>query len=66
MDSIFHKTKSVFSVVRLAKEEPRRFGKNGEVLINYDEAIDDTNALRRRSVTTGGAGGESKATHEHV
>lgn len=37
MDSIFRKTKNVFSVVRTAKEEPRRFGKNGEVLIRYEE-----------------------------
>ena len=35
MDSIFHKTDSVFSVVRVAKEEPRRYGKHGELLIDY-------------------------------
>lgn len=37
MDSIFHKTKSIWSVVRVANEEPRRYGKNGELLINYAE-----------------------------
>ncbi|KMQ42207.1 Sugar transporter, conserved site [Trichophyton rubrum] len=37
MDSIFRKTKSIFSVVKIARETPRRYGKNGEVLINYDE-----------------------------
>ena len=37
MDSIFAKCKSIFSVVSIAKEEPRRYGKNGEVLISYEE-----------------------------
>lgn len=46
MDAIFVKTKSVFSAVRVAREEPRRYGKNGEVLINYDET---DMAHRRRS-----------------
>jgi hypothetical protein len=35
MDTIFRKTKSVFTVVRVAREEPRRYGKNGELLIDY-------------------------------
>jgi len=46
MDAIFVKTKSIFSAVRVAREEPRRYGKNGEVLINYDET---DMAHRRRS-----------------
>ena len=46
MDAIFVKTKSIFSVVRVAKEEPRRYGKNGEVLISYEET---DMAQRRRS-----------------
>ncbi|PGH15291.1 hypothetical protein AJ79_02456 [Helicocarpus griseus UAMH5409] len=37
MDTIFHNTKSIFDVVKVAKDTPRRYGKNGEVLINYDE-----------------------------
>lgn len=37
MDTIFHKTKSIWSVVRVAREEPRRYGKNGELLINYTQ-----------------------------
>ncbi|KAE8452654.1 hypothetical protein EG329_013913 [Mollisiaceae sp. DMI_Dod_QoI] len=37
MDSIFQKTKSVFTVVRQAKEEPRRYGKHGETLIDYEQ-----------------------------
>ena len=37
MDSIFTKTKNIFTVVWTAKNEPRRYGKNGEVLIDYEE-----------------------------
>ncbi|CZT43586.1 probable MFS monosaccharide transporter [Rhynchosporium secalis] len=37
MDSIFLKTKSIFSTVKTAKDEPRRFDKNGDLLINYEE-----------------------------
>jgi hypothetical protein len=38
MDSIFQKTKNIFTVVWTAKHEPRRYGKNGEMLINYEES----------------------------
>lgn len=37
MDSIFLNTNSVFSLVSTARNTPRRYGKNGEVLINYEE-----------------------------
>ncbi|KAJ9611136.1 hypothetical protein H2200_004319 [Cladophialophora chaetospira] len=37
MDTIFHKTKNIFTVVWTAKHEPRRYGKNGEILIDYEE-----------------------------
>jgi hypothetical protein len=37
MDTIFQKTTSVWDVVRVAKETPRRYGKHGEVLIDYEE-----------------------------
>ncbi|MCJ1307675.1 hypothetical protein MMC25_001323 [Agyrium rufum] len=64
MDSIFRKTKSIWSVVRVANGEPRRYGKHGEVLIHYEET--EEHAVRRRSsVAPGGvlkngnhAGGE--------
>jgi hypothetical protein len=46
MDTIFHKTKNVFTVVWTAKNEPRRYGKHGEVLIEYE---DTGEAQRRRS-----------------
>jgi hypothetical protein len=53
MDTIFAKTKNIFTVVKTAKEEPRRYGKNGEVLINYDETEEH---FRRASVTSEKAG----------
>ena len=42
---IFRKSKSVFDTVRVAQDEPRRYGKNGELLIHYQE----TDEHRRRS-----------------
>ncbi|KAF4552316.1 Sugar (and other) transporter-like protein 46 [Elsinoe fawcettii] len=47
MDEIFHKTTSVFDVVSVAKHQPHRYGKNGELLINYEETEEYT--TRRRS-----------------
>lgn len=57
MDSIFAKCKSILTVVRIAREEPRRYGKNGEVLISYDET---DMARRRSSATATNKGGEYK------
>jgi sugar porter (SP) family MFS transporter len=37
MDAIFRKTTSIWDVVKVAADEPRRYGKNGELLINYTE-----------------------------
>ncbi|ORY71108.1 general substrate transporter [Pseudomassariella vexata] len=40
MDSIFHKVKGTsgyFSVVKVARDEPRRYGKNGDLLIDYEK-----------------------------
>ncbi|PSN71996.1 sugar transporter family protein [Corynespora cassiicola Philippines] len=53
MDTIFHKTTSIFNVVSVARNEPRRYGKNGEVLINYEET--EEAEVRRQSA--GGQGG---------
>lgn len=41
MDAIFRKVKGArgwFTVVKTARDEPRRYGKNGELLIDYDTA----------------------------
>lgn len=37
MDQIFFKTRSIFDVVRVAQKEPRRFGKRGELLVEFAE-----------------------------
>ena len=47
MDTIFHKTTGWLNVVRIAEEEPRRFGKNGELLIDYEDTQE--HAVRRAS-----------------
>lgn len=54
MDTIFHKTTSIWNCVSVARNEPRRYGKNGEVLIDYQET--DEAAVRRASVNGGGGG----------
>lgn len=49
MDEIFNDVKGfkgAFTVVKVSLEKPKRFGKNGELLINYE----DTEAYRRASV----------------
>lgn len=48
MDSIFAQCNSIFTVVKIAKKEPRRYGKNGELLIEYTQ----TEMARRRSSAT--------------
>ncbi|KAF2119380.1 sugar transporter STL1 [Lophiotrema nucula] len=53
MDTIFHKTTSIFNCVSVARNEPRRYGKNGEILINYEET--EEAEIRRQSVA--GQGG---------
>ncbi|KAI0196621.1 general substrate transporter [Xylaria flabelliformis] len=48
MDAIFHKVngaKGFLEVVRVAKHEPLRYGKNGELLIAYDETDEHKNHL---------------------
>ena len=40
MDTIFRKTDSIFSVVGVARNEPHRYGKKGELLIHYEETDD--------------------------
>ncbi|KAI4289328.1 MAG: hypothetical protein L6R35_001409 [Caloplaca aegaea] len=47
MDSIFRKCNSIFTIVKIAKDEPQRYGKNGELLIRYEE----TEEHRQRQVS---------------
>lgn len=51
MDEIFHQVhglKGVFSVVKVAREMPRRYGKKGELLIAYDETAEARRVSERR------------------
>ncbi|PKY07457.1 general substrate transporter [Aspergillus campestris IBT 28561] len=51
MDRIFHKTKSIFSVVNVAATEPHMYGKKGELLHTLDDVEDAAiHAVRRQSV----------------
>jgi len=59
MDSIFRKTKSIFSLVKTAKNEPHHYGKNGELLIAHDQMSQRSTAT---SMTrTDGEGGSWRA-----
>jgi hypothetical protein len=53
MDDIFHQVsgfKGAFTVVKVAREMPRRYGKHGELLINYEETAEARRvSMRRRS-----------------
>lgn len=51
MDSIFRKCTSYLSCVKLARDEPRRYGKSGELLISYEETDEHE---RRASVLSAG------------
>jgi hypothetical protein len=70
MDEIFHNTTTAFDVVKIAKDLPHRYGKRGELLIDYEDTEEARDAERRRSSVTGagagvGVNGE-KITREHV
>ncbi|KAF2215453.1 hypothetical protein CERZMDRAFT_94864 [Cercospora zeae-maydis SCOH1-5] len=62
MDEIFHKVhgfQGIFDVVKVAKEQPRRYGKKGELLIAYGDTEEAREvARRRRSVVSGPKGME--------
>ncbi|KAL8798658.1 MAG: hypothetical protein Q9182_006491 [Xanthomendoza sp. 2 TL-2023] len=62
MDSIFRKCDSVFTVVKIAKEEPQRYGKSGELLIRYEE----TEEHRQRQASVVSAKGVGKMRGEQV
>lgn len=53
IDTIFRKTgkgvRGWFSVVSVARNEPLRYGKNGELLIDYEDTVVHRNGERRSS-----------------
>jgi hypothetical protein len=57
MDEIFHKTTNPFDVVKVAHALPRRYGKRGELLVNYEDTEEARDAERRRSSVTGATAG---------
>lgn len=65
MDSIFHKLQpgwaGVFGAVRQADVEPRRYGKHGEVLIDYS----DTEEGRIHGHGQGRGANDEKASASH-
>jgi len=62
MDEIFHKSTGWFDVVKVANELPRRFGKNGELLINYEDTEEYAahQVERRRSSVAASTAGKTK------
>lgn len=66
IDNIFRQTKSGWAgcldVVRVAREEPRRYGKNGELLVDYE----DTAGVRARRSGAGGAQESNKVEGKGV
>jgi hypothetical protein len=56
IDTIFRKTKGWFNVVSTAKHEPLRYGKHGELLIDYEAT--EEHVRRRQSAASGQRVGE--------
>jgi hypothetical protein len=68
MDEIFHDvsgSKGAFDVVHVAHTKPRRYGRKGELLINYEDTSEARQVARRRSSAVGAPDAE-KAQAEHV
>ena len=63
MDAIFRKTSSIFTAVKVAREEPRRYGKHGELLVRYEDT--EEHAIRMRRASSVGEKGLPKRG-EHI
>ncbi|KAK4104430.1 general substrate transporter [Parathielavia hyrcaniae] len=79
MDVIFHKVddgwKGVFTVVHRARVEPRRYGKRGELLVEYEKTEEHREHVRedgvlavpgKRSREESGSGGSKDVGHDDV
>jgi sugar porter (SP) family MFS transporter len=79
MDNIFHKVddgwKGVFTVVHQAKAEPRWYGKNGELLVDYQQTEEHRRHVKQEGVVapektsgegsgSGSGGGGGGVTHD--
>lgn len=65
MDQIFFKTTSIFDVVRVARKEPRRFGKRGELLVEFAEHEIDITTILADGSDGVGEGGVVKVDNEN-
>ena len=64
MDFIFHKSKSIFDVVSVARNEPHMYGANGELLRTLDDVEDE--AVRRASAFRNPGKSTMKDHREHL
>ncbi|KAL4769403.1 general substrate transporter [Aspergillus nidulans var. acristatus] len=64
MDRIFRKTKSIFSLVRTAKEEPHMYGKHGELMRQLSDVEDE--AVRRASFLEHHAGKKERESSDET
>ncbi|KAL4814263.1 general substrate transporter [Aspergillus spinulosporus] len=64
MDRIFRKTKSIFSLVRTAKEEPHMYGKHGELMRQLSDVEDE--AVRRASFLEHHAGKNERESSDET
>lgn len=61
MDEIFQEVqgfKGAFDVVKVSKTKPRRFGKNGELLIDYQDTERARSMAERRRSSVAGQGAD--------
>jgi hypothetical protein len=69
MDEIFHQTTNPFNVVKIAHDMPHRYGKKGELLVEYADTEEARDVERRRSSVIGPDAGvlasKDKDTPEH-
>jgi hypothetical protein len=64
IDTIFRKTKGWFNVVSTAKHEPLRYGKHGELLIDYEQT--EEHAMRSHSIASAGGAKPVSRTVENL
>lgn len=65
MDEIFHRTTNPFVCVSIARNRPHRYGKNGELLIRYQDTEEAQEAMRRRSSVPHASEKLGSGYHEH-
>ncbi|KAI9849863.1 MAG: hypothetical protein M1837_000077 [Sclerophora amabilis] len=63
MDAIFRKTTNYFNCVSIARSEPRRYGKKGELLINYEDTEEHAQRLQSVASSKAGTRGVERAVH---